>query len=159
MTNKIMFNGFSGFKTIEYLRNHINEIPKEKGVYLIISQKNDPQFIDESIGGHFKDRNPSVSKIELEENWVSNEPIIYIGQAGGKSSSATLFSRLKQYFNFGLGKPVGHWGGRYIWQLNKSNELIVAWKVTSEDSDLVETDLILEFKEKYGKRPFANLRK
>ena len=92
MTSKIMFNDFSGFKTIEYLRNHINEIPKEKGVYLIISQRNNPQFLDESIGGHFKGRNPTVSKIELETNWVSNEPIIYIGQAGGKNSSATLFS-------------------------------------------------------------------
>jgi hypothetical protein len=30
----------------------------------------------------------------------------------------------------GRGELAGHWGGRYIWQLSDSADLIAAWKVT-----------------------------
>lgn len=85
--------------------------------------------------------------------------IIYIGKAGATNSSAIIQSRLKQYFNFGQSKPLGHWGGRYIWQLNNSSDLIVCWEATPENEpSVVESFLIKKFKEFYGQRPFANLK-
>ena len=65
---------------------------------------------------------------------------------------------MKQYFRFGNKEAVGHWGGRYIWQLSNPEELIVCWKATSnKDPRYVEKELIAEFVKQFNKRPFANL--
>ena len=94
-----------------------------------------------------------------------NSIVIYIGQAGGvrngKWSDSNLRERLKKYFDFGLGKPVGHWGGRLIWQIENSDKLIVCWKELPDkvkDPCKEESKLIEKFKTTFGKRPFANLR-
>ena len=156
---KIMFNGFSGFKSISYLRNHIKSIPEKQGVYLIIYREKSPTFLSKSTSGDYNGKCPAISKDELKKNWVKDEPIIYIGKAGGKKYKTNLRKRLKQYFDFGCGKSAAHRGGRYIWQLKNPYNLIVAWKTTNKDPDEIETDLISKFKEKHGKRPFANHRK
>ena len=59
--------------------------------------------------------------------------------------------------SFGKGSNVGHWGGRLVWQLADSDQLLVAWKQTEEDPRQVEKDMIKEFRNQYGARPFANL--
>ena len=59
----------------------------------------------------------------------------------------------------GQGKPVGHWGGRYIWQLSDSDELLVAWKVTNDAPELVENEMLAAFVDRYDQLPFANLRR
>jgi hypothetical protein len=83
---------------------------------------------------------------------------MYIGKAGGEASNATIKSRLKQYFGFGQGKNVGHWGGRLIWQLASSKSLIVCWKtLPNDDPRLFETQLIRNFVSEFKNRPFANL--
>jgi hypothetical protein len=152
--------GFKGFLKISFLKSiGYSDIPKHKGVYVIVRESIDkPVFLDVSIGGHFKGKDPTVSISELEDNWV-NSSIIYIGKAGGSGSGATLHSRLRQYIEFGKGKDIGHWGGKYIWQLKDSDNLLVAWKVLKEEPDDVETKLIEQFRKEYGKRPFANLTK
>jgi hypothetical protein len=49
-------------------------------------------------------------------------------------------------------------GGRHIWQLANSGNLLVCWKVTLHDVlRTVEKALIEEFERVYGKLPFANL--
>lgn len=109
-------------------------------------------------GGHFKGKNPNVSVSELKANWVDNTIIVYIGKAGKDGSNATLHSRLRQYFGFGQGKNVGHWGGRLIWQLKNSADLVVCWKaLPTADPRTVEADLIQDFVSKFSNRPFANL--
>lgn len=153
-------NGFCGFKTIRELKNDISVVPKYRGVYVVLLPKmNEKSFLDEGTGGYFKDKDPNVSIGELEQNWIENSCILYIGKAGGANSNATLQSRLKQYMDFGSGKPVGHWGGRYIWQLKNADDLIVCWNMTDREPSEVESEMIENFKKQHGgKRPFANLR-
>ena len=152
--------GFVGFKKISSLiSNNCKCVPKEKGVYMVlINKKHD--FLKESTGGHFKGKNPTVPVQKLKSNWVENTVVLYIGKAGGIRSKATLNSRLKQYVSFGSGKPVGHWGGRLIWQLSNNNDFIICWKETPNESpEELEKQLIADFESKYYKIPFANLKR
>lgn len=150
--------GFKGFISIQEIIGNYNILPKQKGVYVLMRSKEKPTFLTIGTGGYFKQREPNVSIEELRKNWVKDSPIIYIGKAGSENGSATLHSRLKQYFNFGQGKAVGHWGGRYVWQLEEPYNIIVCWMETPDtDPRLVEAELIKQFEKKYGQRPFANL--
>jgi excinuclease UvrABC nuclease subunit len=144
--------GFSGFKKMSELFKNSDTIPDRQGVYLVLNpdfEKN-PEFLQTGTGGHFKGKNPNVTIDELKRNWVEKTPIVYIGKA------TSLKSRLRQYFRFGQGQAVGHWGGRFIWQLKNSNDLIVCWKELP-DARVQESSMIQKFKNKFGKRPFANL--
>jgi hypothetical protein len=87
----------------------------------------------------------------LSANWVSDAEVVYIGKANN------LRRRLKEFAKFGAGHKIGHWGGRLIWQLEESHALLVAWKETpGRDPELVETELIAQFRAAYGQPPFAN---
>ena len=151
--------GFVGFKQMTQLFEDCSVIPREKGVYIILYiNNNEPNFSQVGCGGFFKSKDPNVSVETLKSSWVPNSLVVYIGKAGGANSSATLHSRLKQYFAFGQGKAVGHYGGRYVWQLEKPRELVVCWKPTpNEDPRTLEKQLISEFVTQFAKRPFANL--
>lgn len=152
--------GFSGFISVEQLRKDYSVIPNEKGVYFILNPDcRFKSFLKIGSGGFFKGKNPNVSLEDLEARWVPQCHLLYIGKAGGGTSAATLRKRLKQYLDFGMGKPIGHWGGRYIWQLSNSTSLLVAWKIIT-DGDPIEKEsrLIKEFHDHYGKLPFTNLR-
>ena len=94
----------------------------------------------------------NVSIAELRDNWVPDEAIIYIGKA------TSLKSRLGSYLRFGEGKFATHWGGRYIWQLKDSRELLVCWKETDENPRVVEEEMIAQFKKEHGgKTTFCQL--
>lgn len=147
----IQSSGFTGFKTIKQLRTEKTIIPKTNGVYLILNPHTDCSFLEIGTGGFFKGRNPNIEVELLKEKWVENSPIVYIGKA------TSLYKRLGQYFRFGEWKNVGHWGGRFIWQMANSSDLIVCWKETEENPREVEKLLIQEYINHYGKRPFANL--
>lgn len=153
--------GFTGFQTIEKLRaSKLEEVPKKPGVYLILRPPGtSPVFAAVSCGGHFKGKNPSVECSLLLTKWVADVAVIYVGKAGGGNNS-TLHSRLKAYLQFGEGKPVGHWGGRYIWQIEQNHALLVAWKVLDTDVPLaVEQRMLDEFSARFLKLPFANCRR
>ncbi|MBR5061446.1 MAG: hypothetical protein IKX24_04800 [Prevotella sp.] len=152
--------GFEGFKTMGELMDGARTwIPAQKGVYVVLRESgSEPQFLTEGTGGFFKCQNPNVPVSELKDNWVDGASIVYIGKAGGIGSSSTLQKRLGQYLRFGQGANIGHWGGRYIWQLADSRDLVVCWKTLVEEEPRdVEHQMIAEFKATHGKRPFANL--
>lgn len=154
--------GFEGFKSMgELMAGAKSLIPAQMGVYVVLRESDsEPHFLKEGTGGFFKRKNPNVSISKLQSNWVEGTSIVYIGKAGGTGSSSTLNKRLGQYLQFGQGGNVGHWGGRYIWQLQDSRDLIVCWKRLSSDEPLeVERHMIEDFKAAHlGRRPFANLR-
>lgn len=144
--------GFDGFLTVAELAERYREIPDAMGVYLVVALT-----LNMSNGAFFKGRDPNVSAAILSAAWVKSARVINIGKAGGASSSGTLRKRLRQYIRFGHGHAVGHWGGRYIWQLHGCHSLLICWKATEIEPRDVERDLIATFRKKFGARPFANL--
>ena len=151
--------GFSGFVSVAELQaSNCSQVPEEPGVYFVLSEDENPSFRPESIGGHYKGNNPTVSIIELETNWVHQVNVVYIAKAGTATGKRTLKLRIDELVRYGSGECIAHWGGRFLWQLENSANLIVAWKTTTgKDAGIVKKNLIRSFKEHYGKRPFANL--
>jgi len=158
-TDVIKKFGFTGFLTIEELMDSKKVIPKYKGVYFVLNQFNStPKFVEKGTGGYFKGRDPNVSVDVLKMNWVDETKVVYIGRGGQKGKKSTLKTRLSQYIRFGQGKNTGHWGGRYIYQIENSHQLVICWKLT-EDPEGVESELIQKFSLIYKKLPFGNLKK
>jgi hypothetical protein len=88
----------------------------------------------------------------------TDRPRTNVGKAAlGVSGRRGLKKRLGEYRRYGEGEPIAHAGGRYIWQLNDSSNLLLAWLPSGQDPKLIEDQFIAEFAQEYGKRPFANL--
>jgi len=155
---KLKKSGFEGFKSIKELSSNIHLIPNQPGVYMILDTTGlDPKFLTIGTGGYFQNKNPNKDLNYLITKWVKETHLVYVGKAGGDNNS-TLRSRLKLYFEFGNGKPVGHYGGRLIWQLKNSSELIVCWKEIKDNNPReIEKQFISDFKIQFGHRPFANI--
>ena len=150
---------FEGFLTARELwAGSTSLIPDAQGVYLVLRASiKPPVFLATSPAGWVKGKDPTVSTSVLSENWVEGVHVLYIGKAGGQGSGAGLRSRLKQYLGNGRGGKHAHRGGQYIWQLADASELIFCWKETpEEDPEEVEGQMIAEFRQAHGKRPFAN---
>ncbi len=153
--NALKMDVFNGFVRVFNLRGEaLKDIPDVPGVYMVLRDSVErPDFLVRGSGGYFKGKDPNVPLSELCANWVEGANVLYIGKA------KSLRKRISQYLRFGDGKPVGHWGGRYIWQLADAQELIFCWMPVIGDADAVETEMICRFREHYGSRPFANLMK
>lgn len=152
--------GLCGFVSVENLRNDVSMIPESMGVYMVVRRSASvPEYLAAGTGGFYKGEDPNVLIEALERNWVDGTCVVYIGKAGATGTSATLKRRIRQYIRFGMGKSVGHKGGRYIWQLKDASQLLFCWKpLCGEEPRDVERRLIDEFKQQYGGcRPFANL--
>ena len=72
LINEFKSEGFSGFVTIdELMKNNCSQIPTKKGIYIVIRKSNKkPTFMIESVGGHFKGKNPTVDISKLESQWA-----------------------------------------------------------------------------------------
>lgn len=157
--------GFAGFIRLKEIDNDFCIFPDYKGLYIIyIEENSNASFCNPGTGGFFKGKNPNVTINELNEKWVEDTNILYIGRAGGTAKNgrvykSTLKQRIMQYIKFGRGQNIGHWGGRYIWQIKESDDLMIAYRVLDEENPVIkEQELIDEFKSHHnGRLPFANL--
>ena len=153
--------GFQGFRTVAELRSGaLDAVPEGPGLYLVIrTASTPPGFLAIGTGGHFKGKDPNVPIARLAREWVDGALVVYVGQAGTRSAG-TLRKRIHQMIRFGEGSPVGHWGGRLVWQLEDAAALQVCWKVVRDTTArTAEKELIGAFKLiRGGRRPFANLR-
>ena len=147
--------GFVGFKRIGDLFQSCSDVPEERGVYLILYlSKSHPNFINPGVGGSHKGRNPNVSISELESNWVDNTVVLYMGK------TESLNRRVSTLMRFGRGKEDPHHCGRNIWQIRDYKDLLLAWRICPDGLDdpvQIESEMIYEFRDNYGRMPFANL--
>lgn len=146
--------GFTGFVKVSKLRHSLSVIPQAGGVYVVVRvSENKPTFLKEGTGGHFKGEDPNVTISELENNIVEGSPTMYIGKA------SNLRKRIGQLLRFGAGANVGHWGGRYLWQIEDADDMLIAWQETPYiDPRTVEKSMLSDYVRYYGMMPFANLK-
>jgi hypothetical protein len=141
--------------TFEALRQGgIAQVPDRPGTYVVLREKDEPpEYSSEALAGGFKGEDPTVPVSVLEAKWLPGCHVVYIGKA------KNLRTRLGQYMKFGAGRNIGHRGGRYIWQLSDSADLLVAWRTCAEGEAHAgaEADLVREFKRAHGGLPFANI--
>lgn len=142
------FIGWAPLRSVDAVR----AAPRMPGVYVVSVDVTEPIVWQPNCGGWFKDRDPAISLERLNLNWVNGAEIGYIGKAND------LKRRLVEFAKFGLGRRIGHWGGRILWHLPQPDQLRVAWKVVDHGIDpaLEERKMIKDFAMAYGKPPFAN---
>ena len=150
---------FQGYQTIGRLRSTaLADVPLSSGVYAVMRPDLlPPTFLSLSSGGRWKGKDPNVSMPTLKAAWVDDAYVLYFGKA------KNLRDRLGLYLDFGAGSNVMHFGGRYLWHLDHTETLQVAWVVTgpidavNDPARNLERILIAGFQQVYGKRPFANI--
>jgi hypothetical protein len=147
-------NAFGGFAAVRSLIEGTARFPWEPGVYVVLRESTEPpRFLEQSPCGHFKGRDPTVSVDVLEGRWIEGCDAIYIGQ------SSNLAERWRARLAFAAGRPVGAWGGRYMWQIEDAQDLVVAYRTCSTGERLtLEGELLKQFRDDWGRLPFANLR-
>ena len=144
--------GFTGFLPVKQLRQSLADVPPAGGVYVVLRLATQaPHFRVVGSGGHFKGEDPNVPVATLRAKWVPDASVVYIGKAG------SLSERVGSLIAFGIGRAVGHRGGRYLWQLADATSLLVAWRL-EDDHGQAEAALLRAFTVRHGMLPFANLR-
>jgi hypothetical protein len=146
----LIASGFLGF--VNFKRVVLNGVPDGPGVYVVLRESSArPVFLSSSPAGWFKGQNPTVPVQELKYAWPEGVHCVYIGKANN------LRKRIKQFRQYGDGRPVGHQGGRRIWQLADADCFVLAWLPTPyTDPELVEGWLLRGFVARHGKRPIGN---
>ncbi len=149
------FVGFLPFSVLE-----LSDVPRLPGVYAVLRTSDAlPRFTGTSPAGRLKGKDPSVSIETLASKWIDGPQVLYIGKATtGSAGPLGLQKRLDDLRRFGAGEAVNHPGGKYLWQLEDKDELLVAWNATYEDAATVESRMLGDFRARYGVLPFANLR-
>lgn len=144
--------GYQGFVAIaEPRKMGISDVPQSHGTYCVLLPAGmQTRFLARNPGGRFKGRDPTLSQAELQAEWVEGAPVLYIG------GSSNLRRRVRQFLAFGAGRPVGHWGGRLIWQIAEAERLLLAWAASAEQQG-TEDRLLADFETAFGRLPFANL--
>jgi hypothetical protein len=150
--------GFKGFVSVAKLRaDSLHDVPRDEGIYAVVGDGSPPRFLKASPAGRFKGQDPTVPTSLLRAKWVDGAELLYVGKAPrGASGHRGLAARLAELIAFGFGRPVGHWGGRYLWQLAGSRELEVAWLATATPVNL-ENQILTSFRASFGRYPFANI--
>lgn len=136
-------------------------VPDAAGVYVVLRDTGGPpEFLASSPAGRFKGKDPSVAVERLRGNWVDSARVVYIGKASVATRKRGLRRRLEEYRRHGAGKKAGHRGGRFVWQLADSAELLVAWRPSAAgvDAGAEESALLYAYVQQYQVLPFANLR-
>jgi hypothetical protein len=151
--------GFVGFVTVAQLRaDACAPAPTRPGIYVVLRASDaPPRFLRDSPAGWFKGVDPTETVRVLRARWVPGTPLLYVGKAtAGSHQRRHLRKRLAELLDFGAGRPIGHRGGRYLWQIEGSDGFLVAWR-PDEDPTAAENEVLRAFVAGYGAYPFANV--
>ena len=151
-------DGFTGFRAIETLE--INRIPRRPGIFAVLRPEGyEPRFLATSTAGIFKKKDPTLRAEGIAAEWVDGAEVLYVGKAGpGSKGNRGLRRQIQEFVDFGKGKPPGHWDGRLIWQLADPGLVLIAWKeLPVEELNAAEAKYHADFRQEYGRLPFANL--
>jgi hypothetical protein len=144
--------GFAGFVPLAGLGKAGRSLPAEPGVYVVLCDPTSTHgYLERSVGGSFKGQDGTVDVPTLIDAWVPGPDCLYIGQ-----TTTSVRSRVASLVAYGRGAPVGHRGGRFLWQLQEHGELLIAWLVDGNPIR-AERELLDAFETRYGRLPFANL--
>jgi len=149
-TQDLASKGFAGFQLLRPQPRGCRHVPSGAGIYVVTLESGAGTFLPQSVGGHFKGKDPTVPVSRLEDKRIDGVETLYVGRAIELRKRVDLLAR------YGRGEPVAHQGGRFLWQIAQHDELRIAWKL---DPDPVgaEADLLDEFEATLGQLPFANL--
>jgi hypothetical protein len=96
--------GFVGFIRFGDLSREDSLIPTDSGVYVLVADAVQPEFLPRSPAGWWKGRDPTLPIDRLATEWVDGVPTVYIGKAD------SLRSRLDLLTGFARGEAIMHWG-------------------------------------------------
>jgi hypothetical protein len=143
--------GFVGFERLSALPKGCGHLPASPGIYAVLAYPPARHgFLERSVGGRFKGRDGTVPIDALVARWIDDAGLLYVGR------SNSLRRRVDELARYGRGEPIGHRGGRYLWQLAEHDELRVAWHGIV-DSVQAEREFLDDFEAQFGQLPFANL--
>jgi len=143
--------GFRGFENLRSLPRGCAHLPVGAGIYVVVADPSATHgFLDRSVGGRFKRQDGTVAIHALAEKWDDDIATLYIGR------SQSIRRRVDEFARYGRGDPIGHRGGRYLWQLAEHDHLRIGWRLEA-DPVRAESDLLDDFVATFGHLPFANL--
>ncbi len=143
--------GFSGFEPLHAIGKRCMRLPECAGIYVVVAGfSGTPGFLERSIGGRFKAQDGTVPVRSLVAKWIDGADLLYAGRSG------SIRRRVGELAGYGRGEPIGHRGGRYLWQLAEHDRLLVGWR-PHDDPVRAEREPLEEFEERFGQLPFANI--
>lgn len=132
-----------------------------EGVYVVARESMaTPRFKDEF---HHRPRPKVWTDGEAAQRWVEGVQTLYFGKGPLRSPKPNgkrdgLANRIEELRAHGLERGSNHYGGKLLWQLADSEDLLLGWKPVKEGtSGQVESGLILGFKRLIGQQPYANV--
>ena len=150
--------GYEGFVPFEAVRQGVTRQP---GIYVVLRGATEPPaFLSTNPAGKRKDFTASAER--LEQKWIADAEVVYIGLATHGTSRNGIHRRLNQFRRTGEGASDNHGGGVWIFQLAEAADLVVCWRAAEDESDeyvkALEHHLIEDFKSREEHRgwPFAN---
>lgn len=152
--------GYVGFLTVGQLhRSGCFEVPDECGVYVVLRRGEAPHAIlRRSQAPAWRGEDPTRPVEELAARWIDGTALLYVNAAPGAGVRHRLRQRLKRMLRFGHGSVVGHWSGRFLWQLGESSRLVLAWRpcTDAEAPRAIAQEILRRFEAVHHARPFAN---
>ncbi len=141
--------GFDGFFKIGHIGQQLDTIPNTPGVYIVFNFSSQQL----NISNHSIIEN---SEYYMKNKWVRDAKIIYIGKTTDQEKTNTLRNFLTKLTYETINHPLID-DIMLLQSIPRYEELLICWKeATNESANQLHKKLIDEFKNNYGKLPFAN---